>query len=646
MLAYQRSGFALVDITRGGKFLPDSFSKTIPIWCCVLNCASIIIQKQLSPEKVFELVKSDSHTEISSDGQEIDLRLESSDEQRFAYVSGDDQHEPSFGLDIDEYSIEYEEEEEEEEVSEAEKHQYKEDKTIVPEDPLSYFHDQPFLSMVESYFSFAPKIDDSSQSIPLIIPPFFPPTVNKHERDIIRSLLPSLIKSLLDRTDLHGIIKTLSHPLVPLFIAQPQWLQHAQDMLLSPHVSLPPTSSERPDGADWRKSVLTRSVVPWRMIATVRSLRAGGFCPVVCVNASTYTPNPEYCVWKFPSSQPAIFRSLSFYYIQGAGDDEESWSLGLKPEIFRTFRGQIFGTEDCTISSISGHSLQASLSTESISDRIRKIVLAIVKKNLIIQGTGCSKLPGMDLSVGASSVINIGKNFIPCWSHGDEGCEMSSKEYTYIVNVGSRCRAEIMLDHVIKNKKDIKIVFEKDQAFGDEESRTHLPSVVSSCSSGPVRLRQRVFAFSSVSMLADNYVYISSRDGNKGGKDLIPIMDIAVNIVHKAISRSEKVLICCDQGINRSVSVTVAFLSLWGGLDEGVNQFGDILPRFSLLPKIRTLEDIPSPSSEISKSPSAADVKAFSRCILARLSMIRMGAKPCRAVMKAVSIYLCNTFGV
>lgn len=33
----QRGGCTIVDSTRKGKRFPDSMSKTIPIWCCVLN---------------------------------------------------------------------------------------------------------------------------------------------------------------------------------------------------------------------------------------------------------------------------------------------------------------------------------------------------------------------------------------------------------------------------------------------------------------------------------------------------------------------------------------------------------------------------------------------------------------------------------
>lgn len=39
MLVGQKGGCIIVDSTRKGKRFPDSMSKTIPIWACVLNRA-------------------------------------------------------------------------------------------------------------------------------------------------------------------------------------------------------------------------------------------------------------------------------------------------------------------------------------------------------------------------------------------------------------------------------------------------------------------------------------------------------------------------------------------------------------------------------------------------------------------------------
>ncbi len=36
-LACEYNGVIIVDSTRRGKSFPDSLSKTVPIWCCVLN---------------------------------------------------------------------------------------------------------------------------------------------------------------------------------------------------------------------------------------------------------------------------------------------------------------------------------------------------------------------------------------------------------------------------------------------------------------------------------------------------------------------------------------------------------------------------------------------------------------------------------
>lgn len=44
-------GVIIVDSTRRGKRMPDALSKTIPIWCCVINrAASILLKKDWSPE--------------------------------------------------------------------------------------------------------------------------------------------------------------------------------------------------------------------------------------------------------------------------------------------------------------------------------------------------------------------------------------------------------------------------------------------------------------------------------------------------------------------------------------------------------------------------------------------------------------------
>ncbi|THU52410.1 hypothetical protein C4D60_Mb10t03700 [Musa balbisiana] len=62
-LAGQRGGCLIVDSTRKGKRFPDSMSKTIPIWACVINCAI---------KNYLQRMLGDNHQ-----GQELNLSLES-----------------------------------------------------------------------------------------------------------------------------------------------------------------------------------------------------------------------------------------------------------------------------------------------------------------------------------------------------------------------------------------------------------------------------------------------------------------------------------------------------------------------------------------------------------------------------------------
>ena len=42
MTKSEGSGFILVDSTRAGKRIPDALSKTVPIWCAVINRAMVL----------------------------------------------------------------------------------------------------------------------------------------------------------------------------------------------------------------------------------------------------------------------------------------------------------------------------------------------------------------------------------------------------------------------------------------------------------------------------------------------------------------------------------------------------------------------------------------------------------------------------
>lgn len=51
-LVRDEGGLILVDSTRRGKRMPDALSKTVPIWCCVLNrAANLLLDRKWSPEQ-------------------------------------------------------------------------------------------------------------------------------------------------------------------------------------------------------------------------------------------------------------------------------------------------------------------------------------------------------------------------------------------------------------------------------------------------------------------------------------------------------------------------------------------------------------------------------------------------------------------
>ncbi|KAL8037678.1 hypothetical protein ABFX02_11G053500 [Erythranthe guttata] len=69
LLAGQRGGCIIVDSTRKGKRFPDSMSKTIPIWTCVLNRAIFNYRTRLDKHDSPENESTTSNDEIDNLGQ-------------------------------------------------------------------------------------------------------------------------------------------------------------------------------------------------------------------------------------------------------------------------------------------------------------------------------------------------------------------------------------------------------------------------------------------------------------------------------------------------------------------------------------------------------------------------------------------------
>jgi tRNA A64-2'-O-ribosylphosphate transferase len=59
-------GAVVVDSTRRGKSMPDALSKTIPIWCCVINRAVFGAEGQHAMYTPPQAVSSSEHAQIAS----------------------------------------------------------------------------------------------------------------------------------------------------------------------------------------------------------------------------------------------------------------------------------------------------------------------------------------------------------------------------------------------------------------------------------------------------------------------------------------------------------------------------------------------------------------------------------------------------
>ncbi|KAK4523121.1 hypothetical protein GAYE_PCTG36G1012 [Galdieria yellowstonensis] len=68
------------------------------------------------------------------------------------------------------------------------------------------------------------------------------------------------------------------------------------------------------------------------------------FIPVLCVSVSSPNDNQSWLTHSLKSGETYGFR-----YIQGAGDDEESWSCGLFPELFWRYEEELLSTDTALI---------------------------------------------------------------------------------------------------------------------------------------------------------------------------------------------------------------------------------------------------------------------------------------------------------
>ncbi|KAG8838094.1 hypothetical protein FRB91_007794, partial [Serendipita sp. 411] len=139
---------------------------------------------------------------------------------------------------------------------------------------------------------------------------FIPPDViSESERAQMEERLPELVNKFL-ASSFFSNMPDLQWPLRPLWIT--------------------PQSSNIPS-LNHSSSRLDQSTTP---LANVQMNQS--FYPVICISASkTGTTNTE---------QTQV-EHLDYNYVQGSGDDHESWSMGLTPDLFWTYHDQLLTCE-------------------------------------------------------------------------------------------------------------------------------------------------------------------------------------------------------------------------------------------------------------------------------------------------------------
>ncbi|CAG8457932.1 84_t:CDS:10 [Ambispora gerdemannii] len=327
-----------------------------------------------------------------------------------------------------------------------------------------------------------------------------PSTVSKSEHDQIASRIPEFVEKLLDpKLNVTKYLEKLSKPLRPLWITSDSNIFDSE--LLPDYTSLP-------------------------------------FYPVICLSAS------QMVTMGMESRQ-------GYQYIQGAADDQETWSLGLTPSLFWKHRKEILDN--------------SYLDPIRCERKVREIVeYAKVEslKSPLINGDSFNFLGNTNIAIGNR------KSGCPplCWQYFD-----------YIVNC---------------------------TPHGYNTSSTNSSTITQSTDIS--------------SSDKANYIQLPIPEGKKGQHVLFEMIPKALDYLRIPLLEHRRILIHCEQGIDRSVGIALAIL---------VNYFDD---------NEKCIED----------GIDREDFKVVTKDLIQRrlffIISYRNKANPSRATMKKVNAFFMN----
>ncbi|KAG0215116.1 hypothetical protein BGX28_000821 [Mortierella sp. GBA30] len=270
-----------------------------------------------------------------------------------------------------------------------------------------------------------------------------------------------------------------------------------------------------------------------------------GFFPVICLSASTVV-------------QDGMEERDGYLYVQGSGDDEEMWAKGLRPDLF-------WENEE--------YLLEEGVTAEECENRAREIVLEAKKrpggKGSLGQGTPIFT-PSMELcSEIKPSRIWIGNNAsgrIPdCWEAG----------FDMVINCGAEIKRDPRLELQEGATADHITVLGAASHSGERATlctlQKHQWEALKMSSS--TLEEAGVFPARSMSDQDFYYLHLPIAEGKKGQHQLLEMIPVAIKAVQhmyaaraivtqdeKTMPSPPKILVHCQQGMDRSVGITLALL--------------------------------------------------------------------------------------
>lgn len=498
----------IVDSTRKGKRVPDALSKTIPIWCATINNAvrKCALQNQAAHE---------SSGEAAVGGDILDKEQDESSTRKTAAEETTPTKDESGA-----------------EAAEAAA-------LLIPalngERWDTRYHSLPSLISRSEHVQIADKIEGFAEKLMasesvyfLLLDAFMTSTFNNTKLVTFFFFLVNIMQRF---TDMTPLTTKLLKPIRPIWLTP-------QSFLL------------RHDLPDYSQCA---------------------FLPVICLSASRVV-------------QDGMEERDGYLYVQGSGDDEEMWSKGLKPEL-------LWENEE--------YLLEEGISPAECEQRAEKVVKEAKRKMMekskhrqeqlqerkrtsgkedyghgMVEGGRVHFTPSMELcSEIKPSSIWIGNNAsgrIPdCW---DAGFDM-------VIN----CGAEIKRHTFCESSND----------GGEGEARSHITALGGAGQGGAqatlcVLQKHQWSAIdgeSSAATVAEQrapmrkedekdyyYLHLPIAEGKKGQHQLLEMIPMAIKAVHLMFAANNKdskagqetrrprILVHCQQGMDRSVGISLALL--------------------------------------------------------------------------------------